>query len=308
MKRHQGFVRSKKSRRQFLGLTLGVLGGSAAAVANHYWPLKNQINRTRCLLNTSEPETPDLRFVVFGDFGFGMPGQYKVARALERHHQRIPFNLALLAGDNIYNNGEIEKVETAFERPYRQLLEQNIVFRAVLGNHDVRTRNGVDQIAYKNFNMLGRYYTFTEGPAQFFMLDSNEGEHWQAQLSWLQQQLSQSTQPWKIVCGHHPVYSSGKHGNSQKLIQDFQPLFQEFGVQLYCSGHDHSYERSQPIDGTTYLVAGAAAKLRPVGKSEWTAHSTSELSFASIEINKDELTIHGVNHNNCVMDQGSIYL
>jgi UDP-2,3-diacylglucosamine pyrophosphatase LpxH len=36
----------------------------------------------------------------------------------------------------------------------------------------------------------------------------------------------------------------------------YQPLFEEFGVQMVFSGHSHNYERSVPINGVTYMVTG----------------------------------------------------
>ncbi len=65
-----------------------------------------------------------LRFVVAGDVGTGARGQYAVARAIEQRRQLSPFSTALLTGDNIYENGEIEKVSQAFEQPYANLLKR----------------------------------------------------------------------------------------------------------------------------------------------------------------------------------------
>ncbi|NES98353.1 MAG: hypothetical protein F6K32_24860, partial [Desertifilum sp. SIO1I2] len=58
---------------------------------------------------------PLLRFVSVADTGTGAQGQYAVAEAMTRYHQQNPFDLAILAGDNIYNDGEIEKIGAVFE-------------------------------------------------------------------------------------------------------------------------------------------------------------------------------------------------
>ncbi|MCA1992850.1 MAG: metallophosphoesterase, partial [Coleofasciculus sp. S288] len=65
---------------------------------------------------------PLLRFVSVADTGTGAAGQYAVAAAMTRYHQLNPYDLVILAGDNIYNNGEIEKIEAVFEQPYQALL------------------------------------------------------------------------------------------------------------------------------------------------------------------------------------------
>ncbi|MEH2355310.1 metallophosphoesterase family protein [Nostoc sp.] len=249
-----------------------------------------------------------LRFVSVADTGTGAKGQYAVARAMNAYHQKNPYALVVLAGDNIYNNGEIEKINAVFERPYQGLLKQGVKFQACLGNHDIRTANGDPQVKYAGFNMKGRYYTFRRGTVQFFALDTNSNADWKNQLPWLEKELSLSNAPWKVVFGHHPIYSSGQYGNNPDFIKTFTPLFKKYGVQLYINGHEHNYERTRAIDGTTYLICGAGAGNRPVGRSEWTGYSTSDLSFASYEVYKDRIEISAIATNNRVFDKGIIQL
>jgi acid phosphatase len=251
---------------------------------------------------------PLLRFVSVADTGTGGQEQYAVAAAMSRHHQLNPYDLVILAGDNIYNNGEIEKISAVFEQPYQVLLQNGVKFQACLGNHDIRTANGDPQVRYAGFNMPGRYYTFGRGDVQFFALDTNHNADWKTQLSWLEQELSRSNAPWKIVFGHHQIYSSGHYGLNQPFIETLTPIFQKYRVQLYINGHDHHYERSQSIKGTTYLICGAGGGTRPVGRSQWTAYSVSQLSFAAYEVYSDRLIIKGIGTDNSVFDQGIIPL
>src|SRR4028118_1625970 len=65
-------------------------------------------------------EKPLLRFVSVADTGTGATGQYAVAAAMTRYQQLNPYDLVILAGDNIYNNGEIEKIGAVFEQPDRK--------------------------------------------------------------------------------------------------------------------------------------------------------------------------------------------
>ncbi|MBD1897989.1 metallophosphoesterase [Coleofasciculus sp. FACHB-129] len=257
----------------------------------------------------SSSQSPLLRFVSVADTGTGSASQYAVAASMARYHALKPFDLAILAGDNIYNNGEIEKIVDVFERPYQALLRRGVKFQAVLGNHDIRTDNGEPQVRYPGFNMQGRrYYTFRRNPVQFFALDTNENADWETQLKWLEKELTRSNAPWKVVVGHHQIYSSGAYGVNQPFIQTLTPLFKKYGVQLYINGHDHHYERTQPINGTTYLICGAGAGLRPVERSEWTAHSTSQLSFAALNVYADRIIISGIGTDNRIFDQGIIPL
>lgn len=249
-----------------------------------------------------------LRFVSVADTGTGAKGQYNVAKAMTNYHQQNPYDLVILAGDNIYNNGEIEKINAVFERPYADLLKAGVKFQACLGNHDIRTANGDPQVKYAGFNMKGRYYTFSRGDVQFFALDTNGNADWKNQLVWLDKELSQSKAAWKIVFGHHPIYASGHYGTNAQFIKIFTPLFQKYNVQLYINGHEHHYERTRTINGTTYLICGAGAGNRPVGKNDWTEYSTSNLSFATYQVYADRIEVSGIDIDNRVFDQGVIKL
>ncbi|TAG92865.1 MAG: metallophosphoesterase [Oscillatoriales cyanobacterium] len=253
------------------------------------------------------PTTPPiLRFISIADTGTGAQGQYAVAEAMAQYHSQNSFNLAILAGDNIYNNGEFEKINAVFERPYQPLLKQGVKFYACLGNHDIRTANGDLQVKYAAFNMQGRYYTFRRESVQFFALDTNDNADWKNQLVWLEKELSQSTAPWKVVFGHHQIYSAGIYGLNQPFIKVLTPMFQKYGVQLYINGHEHSYERTRSINGTTYLICGAGAGTRPVGRSEWTEYSASRLSFATFDVYEDRMFVSGIGTDKRVFDRGVI--
>ncbi|MCM0589063.1 MAG: metallophosphoesterase [Gloeotrichia echinulata IR180] len=289
-------------RRQFLFLS------TISAIATACGQSPTSANNTLEQPDTTAIAKKDLllRFVSVADTGTGAKGQYDVAKAMTSYHQKNNYNLVILAGDNIYNNGEITKIKDVFERPYADLLKAGVKFQACLGNHDIRTANGDPQVKYPGFNMQGRYYTFSRGDVQFFALDTNGNADWKNQLVWLDKELSRSQAAWKIVFGHHPIYASGHYGSNPEFIKIFTPLFQKYNVQLYINGHEHHYERTRAINGTTYLICGAGAGNRPVGKNDWTEYSTSNLSFAAYQVYADRIEVSGIGTDNRVFDQGVI--
>ena len=140
--------------------------------------------------------------------------------------------------------------------------------------------------------MEGRWYSFRRGPVQFFMLDTNPGDHWGPQLNWLRRQLAASQAPWKVVVGHHPLYSEGFYGDDPGLIARLAPLFKSYGVQLYINGHDHNYARTPPLNGTTYVtVGGGGASLRPVTLRRAGARAVSAHSFAELDFTDHQLQL-----------------
>lgn len=222
-------------------------------------------------------------------------------------HRRAPVDLVVLGGDNIYPSGDMALIDATFRRPYAELLAAGVPFHAVLGNHDIRTANGAPQVAYAPFGMGGRFYNLRRGPVEFFMLDTNGKADWRRQLAWLRGSLARSTAPWKIVVGHHPIYSSGLYGNNPDLRAKLTPIMHKYGVQLYINGHEHHYERSRLIDGITYLVVGAGgASLRPVIATAQSVKAVSVFSFAEIEASPDSLQLTAWDKGGRLIDRALI--
>jgi 3',5'-cyclic AMP phosphodiesterase CpdA len=248
-----------------------------------------------------------LRFLAVADTGSGDANQRAVGQQMAAVHRRTPVDLVVLGGDNIYPSGDMALIEATFRRPYAELLAARVPFHAVLGNHDIRTANGNPQVAYAPFGMRGRYYNLRRGPVEFFMLDTNVNVDWTRQLSWLRTVLAQSSAPWKIVVGHHPIYSSGLYGNDPDLRARLTPIMRRYGVQLYINGHEHNYERSRPLDGITYLVVGGGgASLRPVIATAQSAKVASVFSFVEIEAGPDALQLAAWDKGGRLIDRALI--
>jgi Icc-related predicted phosphoesterase len=258
-------------------------------------------------------EEPLLRFAAIADNGFGSSDQMAVAKSMWENYQQKPYAFVLMSGDNIYPNGEIKLAKAYFEEPYAPLLNKNVKFYAVLGNHDIiKTNNGLDQISYPLFNMGDRYYSFTkgdvnEGMVEFFAIDTNSNAPWDQQLAWLDLQLANSLAPWKIVYGHHPLYSSGRHGSDAKLAAKLAPIFAKHKVPLYLCGHDHGYERFNPINGTTYIVnGGGGAPLYKFGRSPQTAFVSEQFSFMTFDVYQDKIITKAIATDGKVFDRAII--
>lgn len=244
-----------------------------------------------CLLSAPAEELPLVRFAVIGDSGTGGRYQYRIARQMLAWHDRLPFGLVLMLGDNIYGEpfslggGDKKDFEEKFDRPYAGLIARRVTFRAALGNHDLGHRGGQDLIeAYERFHIDGQqgYYSFTagswraeaRGPArlvEFFVINTMRlemGKQDSEQLSWLGRALAASGARWRIVYGHQPLYSTGAtHGGDVGLRRTLEPLLKGTRdspprVQVALAGHDHLYQRFRPIDGITYIVCGSSGQLR----------------------------------------------
>ncbi len=127
------------------------------------------------------------------------------------------------------------------------------------------------------------------------------------QKKWLTNELkfvsTDTTIDWIFVNLHRPPYSSGSHGSDMNVRKSWCPVFEEYGVDIVFCGHDHSYERTNEINGVIYIVsAGGGAPLYNVGKSEWTAYSEKTHHFCLVKIKKDELFLKAIRLDGTVFD------
>jgi predicted MPP superfamily phosphohydrolase len=243
-----------------------------------------------------------LKFAAMGDNGTGDKPQYEVAAQMEAWHRKFAFDMVIMLGDNIYGGQTPRDFVDKFENPYKPLLDADVKFYAALGNHDSQTSR-----FYKLWNMNGeRYYSYVKKNVKFFVLDSDYLDP--KQLQWIDNELKNSRDDWKIVYFHHPLYSSGgRHGSEVDLRVTLEPLFVKYGVNVVYSGHDHIYERVKPQKGIYYFVSGSAGQLRTgdLKKSALTASGyDTDQTFMLNEIAGDELFFQVITRTGKTIDAG----
>jgi tartrate-resistant acid phosphatase type 5 len=209
-----------------------------------------------------------VRILAFGDFGDGGPTQMELARAMAEYDRRLPFDLGITLGDNFYETGLNSPTHhrwvSDWETPYSPL---GIRFYATLGNHDYA--DALSPGAEMERSRLSAswclprpYYTFAAGPVQLFAIDTDpirrhDGATTEEQKRWLDRALAASTAPWKVVYGHHPIYSNGQHGDTPEMIAEILPLLQKHKVDVYLAGHEHDLQALRPEEGVYFFVSGA---------------------------------------------------
>ena len=239
-----------------------------------------------------------VRFAAIGDTGTAEPDQFVVADQLQRtchslaSTSNVGCDFALLLGDNFYPAGvksaDDPQFKTKFEVPYAPL---GIPFFAVLGNHDygflLQRGNPQAQVDYtqksKVWKMPARSYSFQKGNVEFFAIDTNRISNDSAQQNWLLNALETSQAQWKIVFGHHPIYSNGAHGNTPALISKVLPTLCG-RADFYFSGHDHDLQVLNAECGLKLIVSGAGAKTRPTASGSRSEFSAEALGFAHMTV------------------------
>jgi hypothetical protein len=253
-----------------------------------------------------------VKFAVIGDSGRGDRAQNDVAAQMVAWRARFPFDFVLMLGDNIYDSHTARDYVLRFEQPYEPLLDAGVTFHAAIGNHDDPA-----SIYYDKFNMGGhRYYSFRraetriEGIAgagvRFFVIDTRTLDD--VQLAWLHDGLQESGSRWKIVVGHHPIYTSGRYSSGARALRAaLEPVLIDGDADVVLAGHEHFYERVVPQRGILYFISGAAGSLRrgDIRRSPLTARGfDSDCSFMLMEVSGDDLFFQTISRTGETVDAG----
>ncbi|MGD9704128.1 MAG: metallophosphoesterase [Acidimicrobiia bacterium] len=261
---------------------------------------KGSPTSTQPLVTFPPDEQQLLHLAAAGDIGDSGGRLDRTAAAIATWNATDHYDVLLLLGDNVYPDGDPARLSATVFTPFAATLDSGTELFAILGNHDVKNGNGPGQMAA--LGMDGLWWAREDDDVLLVGLDSNQA-HDPTQLAWLEETLAGSDATWKIVALHHPPYSAGYQGSSTDVRAIFQPLFERYGVQLVLSGHDHDYQRSEPIDGVTYVVSGGGSGTRRTGEESFTAVSFSWHHFLDVNVFADRLVVRAVNQELRVADE-----
>lgn len=261
--------------------------------------------------------------LVLGDTGTGGSDQYAIAKHANEVCIENNCDMAILLGDNIYPNGlststkdeiseaDYKQIQEKIEVPYKDLNKLN--FWAISGNHDWRG-NIQALINYTiespKFRMPYNHYMIPLLPKwlNFYGLDTTRIERLRNDHPFKKEMLAKGNQEfdgdfggedltsslcgkegWRIIFGHHGVFSSGFHGvvsssgikkslsnlnpfkkkgQIKEIKESLLPLIKKCHIQLVLSGHDHHLEHIKGVDENTndpvfdQVIIGSSAKTR----------------------------------------------
>ena len=278
-----------------------------------------------------------LDFIVVGDWG--RQGEYfqkAVAGQMASAATSLDLDFVISTGDNFYPDGVASVQDplwrSSFEEVYRHFPLQKKWY-VVLGNHDYRT-NPQAEVDYSKTSarwvMPDRYFskkfTIDDNTAQQVLIafiDTNPlvSKHYKddvygpkvqtqdtaAQLQWLRTVLSDTSAniKWKIVVGHHPLYSGGKRRDSKdtKDVNDrLKAIFDQYKVDVYLAGHEHHLEYVKPQGATHYITSGAGSEVRPVkllpGIGKFAA---AQAGFVTFSILPHNLLLQFIDHQGKIL-------
>ncbi len=196
-------------------------------------------------------------------------------------------DLVMMLGDNAYGKtGTSDGIPTyeggsdvahqvkVFDK-YKKLLKYK-TFWPTLGNHEVDHQEAIEY--YKTFSTPASdgtfthngevysrgHYSFDYGNVHFVSINSEAESSEDPDptpieeiAEWLKQDIHNAriynNAKWVIVYCHHPIYTSGRHEESEpdsKTVRDhILPVIDSLKVDLVLTGHNHHYERSYLVKG-----------------------------------------------------------
>jgi hypothetical protein len=215
---------------------------------------------------------------------------------------------AILAGDIQYESGTKADFDAFYHPTWG--VHKAITWPAP-GNHEYQTSGASGYFDYYNGVGLqtGRagtrgkgYYSFNLGAWHLISLNSNCSSiggcgAGSAQETWLRADLAANPVACTLAFWHHPLFSSGEHGNNTVMTAIWKAL-QDFGADLVIVGHDHNYERFGPQTSTgvadpngvrSFVVGTGGKETRQFGviKSNSEVRSSNSLGVLKLTLHAD---------------------
>jgi 3',5'-cyclic AMP phosphodiesterase CpdA len=251
--------------------------------------------------------TAETGILAMGDFGVGGRVERELGVAMRRYEAHHPADVIVTLGDNDYTESP-EAFRLNWRDAFGWRRDAGLGVAGTLGNHDVIVDNG--RYEFGPLDMPRARYRRTVGSVDLFILNSNRiGDR---QTAWLADALRRSTAKWKIALTHHPAWTCGGYRSHPGVLQRWVPLFEEHGVDLVLSGHDHNYQRFAARNGVRYLVHGGGNTnlyaIEPCPESYPTRRvARASRGFLFIRAASDVLRASSINLRGQVIDRVSVY-
>lgn len=281
-----------------------------------------------------------LNFIAMGDWGrHGADHQKEVAEQMGKTASEIKSQFVIATGDNFYPSGVISEQDPSFRYSFEDIYTAFSLqwdWYPVLGNHDYKS-NPDAEVAYskisRRWKMPARYYSRiipipgdTASKILILFIDTSplipefysNAEYGPAvktqdstkQKEWIESELSNQAAniKWKIVVGHHPMFTGGSRTDSydtKAMRRILKPMFDKYGVDVYLTGHEHSLQHL--VSGRTqHFISGAASEKTAVHLIPESKMAASEYGFMVFSVSKGKLLVNAIDYTGKIIYTTSI--
>ena len=249
-----------------------------------------------------------MRFAVYGDTRAGRFKKNLVNRWLLSMIRKKEPEFLLHTGDIVFHTDEERSWDAFFRRSAPLLADMPVVVAA--GNHDFY--DGGERLRRYFIPMAGGseegfYYSFDWGAAHFLVLNTEvpigpDSDQFRFAASYLDEAAGRGP---LFVIHHKPLYGSLRGIGNKPAGKALASLYSRFGVDVVFSGHNHYYERTRPIDGVTYIVAGGGgARLHRVDRpGSHTASLVTDYHYIIVDVEDGKIALEMRDLRNDVRDR-----
>lgn len=261
-------------------------------------------------------------FIIANDLGRnGYWDQKPIAKAMGEWADKADIEFVAAAGDIHHFNGVASVNDPLWMTNY-ELIYSNpslmLDWYPICGNHEYRG-NTQAVVDYSNISrrwvMPSRYYTMVKQvdkktSIRLIFVDTAPmidkyrkdsltypdacKQDYKAQLHFIDSVLMVSTEKWKIVIGHHPIYTYTTKDESERndMQARLDPILRKNKVDFYVCGHIHNFQHIKQADSPVdYFVNSSASGARPVKAITGTQFSSGKSGFALCSVVDNKLTL-----------------
>ena len=301
----------------YLALVLGTALVAQARAGNPTADLENFLARV-----DNFTEAKAVSIVIAGDTG--KKAFSRVGEAIAGHCKKHACHFAVLLGDNFYlwpfKQGPYSAKSRAFATRFYQPLE-GLEFNVwpVLGNHGyllwARPKAQIrhtflprsDASSEPDWLLPDHVFEIPKLPPWLEVVGfdsqlvlkkpARRSDH----LKHVRDAFGSSS-GWRVLVGHHPFHTSGKHGKvdeeqQEQLWGQMGTLIKDENVQLVLSGHDHHVEFIE-ASGFVQVIQGGGSTLRTETRTDPLARnarcrffSNQQLGFGKVTMMKEEFKV-----------------
>lgn len=182
----------------------------------------------------------NFNFAAAGDFGCSTNTQ----NTIENMQSKDP-EIVLTLGDHSYHS----TADCWFDMmsPVKDKL------MLTLGHHDVEDGQAKMNQYMNSFAMDKPFYSYDYNKVHFLVMSaksvySKGSEQYNFVLEDLKKASENENVNWIVVSSYGPPYTSpSEHTAFKELREVYHPIFEQYGVDLVLSAHNHNYQRTYPL-------------------------------------------------------------
>ncbi len=190
--------------------------------------------------NGNENGEENFNFATAGDFGCSANTQ----NTIENMQSKDP-EIVLTLGDHSYHS----TADCWFDMmsPVKDKL------MVTLGHHDVEDGQAKMNQYMNSFAMDKPFYSYDYNKVHFLVMSAKSvyykgSEQYNFVLEDLKKASENENINWIVVSSYGPPYTSpSEHTAFKELREVYHPIFEQYGVDLVLSGHNHNYQRTYPL-------------------------------------------------------------